>query len=158
MITSHLEQARAFLASKRIAVLGVSREPKDFSRLVYRELLKRGLDAVPVNPALEEAEGRRAVPHVRDLAPAADAALLLIPASRAEEVVRECVAAGVRSIWFHRGGGAGAASEAALALCRSSDVEVVQGLCPFMAWPDAALPHRLHGMLRCAFGQRPPAP
>jgi predicted CoA-binding protein len=153
MIASSIESARSFLSSRRIAVVGVSRDPKDFSRYLFRELVGRGMDAVPVNPALAEAEGRKGFARVAEIAPAPDAALLLVPAARAEEAVRDCLAAGVRRVWFHRGGGPGAASAEALALCRASGVEVVEGLCPFMALPGAAFPHRLHGLLRRTFGR-----
>ena len=158
MITSSIETARTFLASRRIAVVGVSRDEKDFSRFLFRELVGRGLDVVPVNPALAEAEGRPGYPRVADVAPPPDAALLLVPAARAVEAVRDCLAAGVRRVWFHRGGGPGAASGEALALCRESGVEVVEGLCPFMALPGAAFPHRLHGLVRRTFGRRPAPP
>jgi predicted CoA-binding protein len=72
----------------------------------------------------------------------------MTPPARAEEVVRDCVAAGVREVWFHRGAGAGAASPEALALCASSGVHAVKDLCPFMALPGAGFPHRVHGFLR----------
>jgi predicted CoA-binding protein len=158
MHRSDIEDARAFFVhAHRLAVVGVSRDPKDFSRLVLRELLRRGHDAVPVNPALAEAEGIRAAARVQDLEPPPDAALLLVPAARAEDAVRDCLVARVRRIWFHRGAGPGSASAAALALCRANRVEVVQGLCPFMALPGASLPHRLHGALRRALARLAPA-
>jgi predicted CoA-binding protein len=100
---------------------------------------------------MREAGGRACFPHVQDVRPPPDAALLLVPAARAEDAVRDCLAAGVRRIWFHRGAGPGSASAAALALCRENGVAVVQGLCPFMALPDAGFPHRVHGFLRRAF-------
>jgi predicted CoA-binding protein len=154
MRISTLEDARAFLAARRIAVVGVSRSEKDFSRYLFHALAARGLDVVPVNPALPEAEGRRAFASVRDVTPAPDAALLLVPPARAADAVRDCLAAGVRRIWFHRGGGRGAASAEALALCLERGVAVVEGLCPFMALPGAALPHRLHGLFRRALARR----
>ena len=40
MRPSSLEQARAFLDARRIAVVGVSRNEKDFSRMVLRELAR----------------------------------------------------------------------------------------------------------------------
>src|SRR6266540_2294289 len=45
------EAASEFLASRRVAVTGVSREPKRHgSNVVYRRLRDRGYDVFPVNP------------------------------------------------------------------------------------------------------------
>ena len=54
----------SFLACRRIAVVGVSRDPKDFTRQVFRAFVERGYDAVPVNTAGGEVEGRRAASRV----------------------------------------------------------------------------------------------
>ena len=148
MRPSSLEEARAFLASRRIAVVGVSRNERDFSRAVFRELARRGLDVVPVNPALAEAEGRRCYARLREVTPPADAALLMTPPGQTEAVLEDCVAAGIRRVWLHRGAGRGAATPAALAFCAASGLDVVQGLCPFMALPGAAFPHRVHHLFR----------
>jgi predicted CoA-binding protein len=154
MRPSSLEEARAFLAARRIAVVGVSRSKKDFSRMVFRELVRRGLDVVPVNPAIAEAEGRRCFARVQDVSPPADAALLLTPPASTEAILRDCLAAGIRRVWLHRGAGPGTATPAALALCAASGIEVVQGLCPFMALPDAGFfPHRLHHFFRRHLGR-----
>jgi predicted CoA-binding protein len=151
MVRSSIEEARAFLRSAhRIAVVGVSRDPKDFSRYLLRALRDGGHDVVPVNPALVEAEGVRAFAGVSDIDPPPDAALLLVPADAAEGAVRDCLRARVRRVWLHRGAGPGVASEAVLALCAANRVEVVHGLCPMMVLPGASLPHRVHGLLRRA--------
>ena len=47
-----------FLALDRIAMVGVSRNPKDFSRLLFREMCDRGYDMVPINLVAEEIDGR----------------------------------------------------------------------------------------------------
>jgi predicted CoA-binding protein len=70
-------------------------------------------------------------------------------------VLRDCLAAGVRRVWLHRGAGAGAATPAALALCAEAGVEVVHDLCPFMALPDAGFPHRVHHFLRRRLSRAP---
>jgi predicted CoA-binding protein len=148
MATSTLERAREFLAHRRIAVVGLSRDPRDFSRGVFRELARRGYDVVPVNPALAQAEGRPCRAGVKEIDPPPDAALLFTPPAEAERVVRECLEAGVRRVWMHRGAGRGAASPAAIELCRAAGVEPVTDLCPFMALPDAGLGHRIHAWFR----------
>jgi predicted CoA-binding protein len=148
MRPSSLESARAFLAARRIAVVGVSRDAKDFSRYVLRELAKRGHDVVPVNPALAEAEGRRCFARVQDVAPPADAALLMTAPAQTDRVLQDCVEAGIRRVWLHRGGGPGAATPAAIARCAAEGIELVQGLCPLMAVHDAGFPHRVHHAFR----------
>ncbi len=148
MRPSSLESARSFLAARRIAVVGVSRNAKDFSRYLLRELAKRGYDVVPENPALEEVGGRRGFARLQDVSPPAEAALLLTPPAQTERVLRDCLDAGVRRVWLHRGAGAGAATPAALALCAQAGLEVVHDLCPFMALPDAGFAHRVHHFFR----------
>lgn len=142
------ERARDFLEARRIAMVGVSRDEKDFCRLLMRELVGRGYDVVPVNPAATEIEGRRCYPRVQYASPPVEAALLLTPPEGTAQAVRDCLAAGVRRIWMHHGAGRGSASPEALALCAEAGVEPVTGLCPFMVLPGASLPHRVHGFVR----------
>lgn len=154
---STLEEARAFLAAKRIAVVGLSRKEDDFSRMVLRELARRGYDVVPVHPAMKSAEGRTCYARLQDVRPPAEAALLMTSPGVTEQVVRDCAEAGVRRVWMHHGGGPGAASEAAIAFCEAQGIAVVRDLCPFMALPGAGLPHRVHGFFRRLGGHAHPA-
>ena len=137
-----------FLARKRLAVVGVSRDPREFSRRLLRELIERGYDAVPVNPHAEEMEGRRCFARVQEIAPPVQAALLMTPPKTTEQVVRDCVVAGVTRIWMHRGGGRGAVSAAAVDFCCDNGMRVVAGFCPFMFLPNAGWVHRVHGWFR----------
>jgi uncharacterized protein len=145
----------SFLSCRRLAVVGVSRDPKDFSRAVFRAFVERGYDAVPVNPAGGEAEGRRSVARIGDVQPPPEAALLLTPPAASAQVVRECAEAGVRRVWMHRGGGQGAVSAEALALCRERGLEVVDGECPFMFLPHAGFVHGVHRFFRRLGGRLP---
>jgi predicted CoA-binding protein len=144
----NLENARAFLALPRIALVGLSRDEKDFSRYVFRELVKRGVDVVPVNPGAAEVEGRRCFPRLADVQPPVAGALLMTAPAQAEQVLADCVAAGVKRVWFHRGAGKGAGDASDVAYCSSHGIEAVRDLCPFMALPGAGAGHRLHGWFR----------
>jgi predicted CoA-binding protein len=73
---------------------------------------------------------------------------VMVPASQAEGVARDCLDAGVRRIWFHRGAGPGSASPEALELCVARGVTPISNLCPLMVIQGAGWPHRLHGWLR----------
>ena len=145
-----IDLATAFLAQKRIAFVGLSRNEQDFSRYVFKELVQRGYDVVPVNPSVEAIEGRPAFASVREVTPRPGAVLVMTPASRATEVAKDCLAAGVRQVWFHKGGGPGSGSPEAVALLRSNGVQPVTDLCPFMALEGCSWFHRLHGFFRGA--------
>jgi len=55
------EAAEDFLANKRIAVTGVSRDPKTHgANFVYRRLRERGYEVFAVNPNATEVEGDKA--------------------------------------------------------------------------------------------------
>ena len=154
MPNANLSRAREFLGARRIALVGASRDPKSFSRSVMKELVARGYEVVPVNAAGGEIGGRAAFATVREIVPAPEAALLMTPPSRTAAAVADCLGVGVQKIWLHRGGGAGAASPEALALCRAAGVEPVTDLCPFMVLSDTGWFHRLHGFFRAHQHQR----
>ena len=47
---SSLDTIEQFLKQKRIAMIGLSRNRKDFSVDLFREFCSRGYEMVPVNP------------------------------------------------------------------------------------------------------------
>ncbi|HET6900299.1 MAG TPA: CoA-binding protein [Vicinamibacteria bacterium] len=139
------QAARSFLAHRRLALVGVSRDSRDFSRVVFAELTRRGYEVVPVNPI--GGEGRGGMPFVRrvqDIDPPLEAALLMTPPAVTSEVVKDCVEARIHHVWMHQGLGRGAASPDAIALCRAHGITVVSGVCPLMFLPDCGFVHRAH--------------
>lgn len=150
-----LEDVRHFLALKRIAVVGVSRNPGDFTRTLFRELLRRGYDAIPVNPNLAEAEGVASRASVSEISPPAEGALLMTSPAATAAVVRECAAAGIRNIWMYRAVGSGAVSAEAVEWSRANGLRVVAGECPFLYFPQTPWVHRFHGFCRRMVGSYP---
>ena len=72
-----LEWIEDFLAQKRIAMVGVSRQAKDFSVLLFKELRQRGDDVVPNNPHASDILGLRCFAPVQDIRQPVDAVLLM---------------------------------------------------------------------------------
>jgi predicted CoA-binding protein len=144
-----------FLSRKRIAVIGVSRNPADFSRSLFREFVLRGYDVVPVHPSAAEMEGKLCFTRLQNVAPPVEGALLLTAPEVTEQVVQDCAEAGITRVWMFRGGGRGAVSRQALAFCESKGMSVVAGECPFMFFPNNGLVHGLHAFIRKITGRYP---
>lgn len=132
-----------FLQGERLAVVGVSRNSKEFANAVFRELRDRGYEVVPVNPNADEVEGVRCYHTVAEL-PDVDGAIVMVPAAGAADVVRQCAARGIERVWLHRGAGQGSVTEEALDAARTAGIDVVDGACPLMFLPDTGWFHRLH--------------
>jgi uncharacterized protein len=154
-----LDQIRTFLATKRLAIAGVSRSPNDFSRLLFREFLRRGYDAVPVHPGVGEIEGRTCFARVQDIIPPVEAVLLMTSPVVTARVVRDCAEAGVKQVWMHRASGTGAVNGEAVDYCQSRGIDVIAGECPMMFFEHTGFIHRIHGLIRKIGGNYPrPSP
>jgi predicted CoA-binding protein len=128
-------------------MVGVSRDPKDFSRSLFREMCNRGYDMVPVNRVATEIDGRECFQCLQAIRPAVEGALVMTPAYETIRVVQDCADTGINTVWIYRAGGAGAVSNEAVAFCKRNGIRVVDGHCPLMFFPRAGFVHRVHGVL-----------
>jgi predicted CoA-binding protein len=133
-----------FLKQKRLALIGLSRDKRGFSRSVFRALTEHGYEVIPVNPRAREIDGITVSSHVRDIQPPARAALIFTGAREIDQAVRDCAEAGVMHVWLPLGTGHRLLTSETAAFCRSRGVTVIAGFCPFMFLPRAGFGHRLH--------------
>src|SRR5271166_1932513 len=111
---SSMQVIQDFLGQKRLAVVGVSRQPQDFSHTLFRELRKRGYDAVPVNPQADRIDEQPCFPRLQAVSPPVDGALLMTSPAVTDAAVRDCAEAGIKRVWMYRAGGTGAVSQGAV--------------------------------------------
>ena len=121
-----------FLATKRIAVAGVSRSGKQPANAIFKRLRDTGHDAIPVNPNAKDLEGVTCYPDVAAIPAPLDAVMVVTHPAASLAVVRAALARGVKHIWFHRSFGDGSVAADAVALCRAQGVEPIVGGCPMM--------------------------
>jgi len=144
-----------FLSQKRFAMIGVSRDPKHFSRSLYNEFLKNGYEVVPVNLNAEKIDGQQSYSHVADIVPSVSQALIMTPHERSEQAVRECHAAGVKTLWLYGVAGMKGQNDPVLKFCTENNIDVVPGYCPFMFMPESSVFHHFHGFLFKMVGKYP---
>jgi predicted CoA-binding protein len=138
------EAAAEFLATKRIAVTGVSRTPKTHgANNVYRRLRERGYQVFAVNPNTDEVEGDRSYQDLKSIPGGVDAVVIGTRPDIAEDTMRECAELGITRVWMHRGPGAGSVSVAATRYGREHGITVIDGGCPLMFGPTADLGHKI---------------
>lgn len=143
-MTTIAHAAEDFLACRRIAVTGVSREPATHGgNVVYKRLRERGYDVFAVNPNADTLEGDRAYPDLGSIPGGVEAVVIATRPDRAEATVREAADLGVTRAWMHRSFGGGSVSAEATALGRERGMTVIDGGCPLMFAPTSDGFHRV---------------
>jgi hypothetical protein len=155
-MTKIQDAASEFLANKRIAVTGVSREPKSHgSNIVYRRLRDRNYEVFAVNPNADEVEGDRSYHDLRSISDGVDAVVIGTKPETAEQTMHECAELGIRHVWMHRGPGGGSVSPAAADYGREHGIAVIDGGCPCMFGETADFGHRAMKVILTLSGNVP---
>ena len=150
-----MEDVQEFLGQKRFAFVGVSRQEKDFSRALFREFQTQSYEPVPVHLEATEIEGAACFAHVRDIHPPVDSVLLMTSPAVTDELMQECVDAGIKRVWFYGAAGQGAATVGALQMCETNGIRAIPGECPFMFLKGSSWFHQFHGLVNKIVGKYP---
>jgi uncharacterized protein len=150
------QAASEFLAHKRIAVTGVSRNPQGHgSNAVYQRLRDRGYEVFAINPNADEVEGDVCYHDLKSVPGGVEAVVIGTRPETAEATMRECAALGIRYVWMHRSFGAGSVSDAATTYGRQHGITVIDGGCPLMFNPTADVGHKAMRMVMTRTGKVP---
>ncbi len=133
-----------FLAQKRIAVVGVSRDGKHAANLIYRKLRSEGYRVFAVNPQAQTLEGDPAYPDLKSLPETPDGVVIVTRPQVGEQVVQQCAELGIKRVWMHNGMHSlgSSASPQALEFCRANGITAIPGGCPMMYIHNADFGHR----------------
>jgi predicted CoA-binding protein len=143
-MTRIADAAEEFLRCSRIAVTGVSREPRgEAGNGIYRRLRDRGYVVFAVNPNATEVEGDPAYPDLASIPGGVEAVVVATRPEQAMSTVQDAIAAGVPTVWMHRALGAGSVDPEAVRVGREAWLTVIDGGCPLMFGRASDGGHRL---------------
>jgi len=131
-----------FLAQKRLAVAGVSRDGKLPANLIFRKLRESNHEVFPVNPMADEVEGTRCYPDLASIPAEIQGVIIATPPEAGLSIVQECAELGIPRVWMHRSFGTGSVSAEAVDLCKKRGIAVIPGACPMMYLQPVDLAHR----------------
>jgi predicted CoA-binding protein len=144
-MTTFEAKVHDFLAQKRIAVAGVSRnhDHQSPANLIYRRLKTSGHEVFAVNPHIDTFEGDRCYPDLVSIQSGVDGVVIVTRPEVTERIVHECSEAGVRRVWMHQSLAKGSSvSQDAVEFCHQHDISVIAGACPMMYGDGVDIGHR----------------
>jgi uncharacterized protein len=134
-----------FLAQKRIAVAGVSRDKSrhPVGNLIYHRLKDTGHEVFAVNPHMASFEGDTCYPDLGSIPGGVDGVVVITRPDASAQIVQQCEAAGVPRVWMHQsfGKSQSSVSPAAVQYCQEHGISVIAGACPMMYGPGADFGH-----------------
>ncbi len=146
-----LNEINEFLAQKKIAIAGASRNPKKFVGIVFTELMKKGFELYPVNPNAEEIKGVPCVHSVSELPVNVENLFVATPKPETFSVVQQAIDKGIKRIWIQQS----ADTPEAVELAKKNHVSVIYGKCIFMFAEPVSGVHGFHRWLTKLFGGYP---
>lgn len=145
-----LKQIEDFLAAQPVAMVGVSRNPKKFGQMAFRELKEKGLKVIPVNPSAGEILGEKAYPDVNSLPSDVKGVIVLTKKEQTANVVREARNKGIKNIWIQQSSDTREATRE----LEGSDINFITGECILMYYKPHSM-HKFHRAIKKFFGRYP---
>ena len=129
---------QAFLAQKKIAIVGVSDQRETGCNLAYKKFKENGYQVFAVNPRISMYDGSLCYPDLKSIPEKPDAVFILTSPNVTEQIVRQCVDLGIKHVWMHcmMGTKPGLAasmtsvSQSAVDMCKANGIAIIPGSCP----------------------------
>ena len=141
----------AFLSSKKLAVAGVSRDPKKFGHQVFKQLVEKGFEVYPINPGTDSIDGTPCFRSVSSLPLSVHSIVILTPKKQTRDVVAEAITKGIDSIWIQQM----CDTPEAIELTRQHPVNLITKECILMHTDPVTGIHKFHRNIKRFFGLYP---
>jgi predicted CoA-binding protein len=146
-----LASIESFLSPKKLAIVGASRTPKKFGRVVYDSLKEKGFTVYGVNPNAEKLNGDPCYRDIASLPPDVDRVLIVTPPEKTAENISMALDRGIRNIWIQQRSDTGEALE----LLKDKEVNLIHNQCILMYAAPVNGVHKFHRFLNKVFGKYP---
>jgi len=140
-----------FFESKKIAIAGVSRNPKKFPTVIFTELKQKGFTVFPINPNADVIGGVKCYPDVASLPAEVESLAIVTRKDKTESLVDAAISCGIKNVWIQQMSETPAAVEKA----KNAGINVIYKKCLFMFSEPVAGMHKFHRSIKKLFGQLP---
>ncbi len=145
-----MKDVTRFLSLEKYAVAGVSRDPKKFGHQMFKDLRKKGMEVVPVNPRTDIIDGVKCYSSVKELQSDIRGVIFMTPKEETLSVARDAIAHGIKDLWIQQG----AETKSVIAELEKEDVNLIHSQCIMMFWKPNGI-HSFHRFLKKIFGGLP---
>ncbi|RJP67090.1 MAG: CoA-binding protein [Ignavibacteriales bacterium] len=148
-------QVENFFSNKKMVMIGMSRNPKDYTRNLSRDLTVRGYEIYPVNPNASEIEGKKCYSNVASVDAVVNAALIFTKGETLSANLDEAVNKGIKHIWLNFDKPLTPVLKGKVEKYGEQGINIIHGFCPYMFIENPQFFHKLHRFFVKRFGAFP---
>src|SRR5680860_565069 len=97
-----LNEIKKFLEAPKIAIAGVSRNPKKFGGAIFKELKNKGFELYPINPNANEIQNVKCFKSLSELPKDVKHLFIVTPQKETFGIAEEAVNKGFEMIWIQQ--------------------------------------------------------
>lgn len=131
-----------FFTNNQVLFIGVSSNPKSFSRSVYKDFVKAGIKVYPINTRSFKVEGMEVYSDIKQLPQLPECAYILLNKENTKKAVKSLKGKGIKKILFHS---SKTVDTNTLNECKQLGIEAFVA-CPKMMISNGLI-HKVHGFL-----------
>jgi hypothetical protein len=139
------------VSSKKLALAGLSRNPKSFSRMVFKDMKQKGFEVLPINPNSGIIDETYCYKTINDIPEGTENLLIMTAKAHTDEILKTAINKGFKNIWIQQG------SETKNSELIASDLKftnLVTKQCIFMFNNPSGI-HKFHKSINKFFGLLP---
>ncbi len=146
-----LNEIQKFLEPRKMAIAGVSRNPKKFGGAIFKELREKGFDLYPINPNAEEVQGVKCYKSVDELPSDVEHLFIVTQKEETEIVARAAVKKGIKMVWIQQKSD----TPEAVKTIEEAGIPLIYKKCIMMFADPVKSVHGFHRFLVKTFGSYP---
>lgn len=146
-----LNEIQKFLAPRKFAIAGVSRNEKKWGGSIFKELREKGFELYPINPNADEIQGVKCYKSVKELPEDVKHLHITTRKSETEALVKEAIEMGIEMIWIQQG----SQTPEALETLQKAGIPLIYKKCIMMFADPVKSIHGFHRSLVKLFGGYP---
>jgi hypothetical protein len=146
-----LNEIQKFLAPRKMAMAGVSRNPKKFGGAIFKELKEKGFDLYPVNPNADVIQGIKCYKSIAELPDDVTRLFIVTPKEETLKTAEEAVQNGIEMVWIQQQSD----TPEAVKLIGDAGIPLIYKKCLMMFADPVKGPHNFHRFFVKIFGGYP---
>lgn len=137
------EQINDFFNADRYGFAGVSANTKKFTHKVFKTLILKDYDMIPVNPKYDDIDGFECFKSIGDLPKSVSSVLIMTPKQATLQTLQECLDNNINNIWLQQG----TETEEVTKFVKERNENIITGECILMYAEPVQSIHKLHSFI-----------